>query len=100
MRHVMVVLGWPVGGSNGSSQMTQSCASKPNQKFLKFLPEVPRSAKRLANHLRLLLGVASQRNMLGGSPALEATHLGKWAVLLERWPELGPQYVLILLSLG
>ena len=57
--------------------------------ILKFLPEVPRSAKRLANHLRLLLGVASQRNMLGGSPALEATHLGKWAVLLERWPELG-----------
>ena len=27
--------------------------------------------------------------MLGGEPALEATHLGKWAVLLERWPELG-----------
>ena len=57
--------------------------------ILKFLPSVPRSAKRLANHLRLLLVVASERKMLGGEPPLEATHLGKWAVLLERWPELG-----------
>jgi hypothetical protein len=57
--------------------------------ILKFLPRVPRSAKRLVNHLRLLLVVASERKMLGGEPALEATHLGKWAVLLERWPELG-----------
>ena len=57
--------------------------------MLKFLPRVPRSAKRLANHLRLLLAIASQRNMLGGDPMLEAAHLGKWAVLLQRWPELG-----------
>jgi KAP family P-loop domain len=56
---------------------------------VKFLPRVPRSAKRLVNHLRLLLVVASERKMLGGKPPLEATHLGKWAVLLERWPELG-----------
>jgi KAP family P-loop domain len=56
---------------------------------LKFLPKVPRSAKRLVNHLRLLLVVASERKMLGGEPALEPGHLGKWVVLLERWPELG-----------
>jgi KAP family P-loop domain len=56
---------------------------------LKFLPAVPRSAKRLANHLRLLLAIASQRNMLGGDPALQPAHLGKWAVLLQRWPEMG-----------
>ena len=57
--------------------------------ILKFLPGVPRSAKRLANHLRLLLVVAAERKMLGGTPALEAAHLGKWTVLHERWPELG-----------
>jgi uncharacterized membrane protein YuzA (DUF378 family) len=57
--------------------------------ILKFLPRVPRSAKRLANHLRLLLVVASERKMLGGVPPLESAHLGKWIVLLERWPEVG-----------
>ena len=57
--------------------------------ILKFLPEVPRDAKRLVNHLRLLLVVASERKMLGGTPRLRAAHLGKWMVLLERWPELG-----------
>ena len=57
--------------------------------ILRFLPQVPRSAKRLANHLRLLLAVAYWRNMLGGAPQLRAAHLGKWMVLLERWPELG-----------
>jgi hypothetical protein len=57
--------------------------------ILKYLPKAPRSAKRLVNHVRLLLVVASERRMLGGTPPLEAAHLGKWAVLLERWPELG-----------
>jgi hypothetical protein len=57
--------------------------------ILKYLPDVPRSAKRLANHLRLLLVVATERDMFGGTPQLEAAHLGKWAVLLVRWPELG-----------
>jgi hypothetical protein len=58
-------------------------------KILEFLPSMPRNAKRLLNHLRLLLVVASERRMLGGMPPLEAAHLGKWIVLLERWPELG-----------
>src|SRR6266540_340400 len=58
-------------------------------KILEFLPSMPRNAKRLINHLRLLLVVASERKMLGGTPPLEPAHLGKWIVLLERWPELG-----------
>ena len=53
-------------------------------KILEFLPSMPRNAKRLLNHLRLLLVVASERRMLGGMPPLEAAHLGKWIVLLER----------------
>jgi hypothetical protein len=50
---------------------------------------VPRRVKRTVNHLRLLLLVADKRHMFGGSPPLEAVHLAKWVVLLERWPELG-----------
>jgi hypothetical protein len=59
--------------------------------ILRFLAhdDVPRRAKRMINHLRLLLLVAAKREMFGGSPPLEAVHLGKWVVLLERWPELG-----------
>jgi hypothetical protein len=59
--------------------------------ILKFLAhdDVPRRVKRTVNHLRLLLLVADKRGMFGGSPPLEGAHLGKWVVLLERWPELG-----------
>jgi hypothetical protein len=59
--------------------------------ILKFLTndDVPRRAKRMVNHLRLLLLVASKRRMFGGTPPLQAVHLGKWVVLWERWPELG-----------
>jgi hypothetical protein len=53
------------------------------------LPTLPRSAKRLFNHLRVLLVIAEQKQMFGGQPELQGNHLGKWAVLLERWPELG-----------
>lgn len=53
------------------------------------LPGLPRSAKRLFNHLRVLLVIAEQKQMFGGQPELQGEHLGKWAVLLERWPELG-----------
>jgi hypothetical protein len=56
--------------------------------ILKFLPPLPRSAKRMLNHLRVLLTIAVGRDMLGGSPPLEPSHLGKWVVLNERWPEL------------
>jgi hypothetical protein len=53
------------------------------------LPTLPRSAKRLFNHLRVLLVIAEQKHMFGGQPELQAIHIGKWAVLLEQWPELG-----------
>jgi KAP family P-loop domain len=58
------------------------------REILSFLPPYPRSAKRMLNHLRVLLVIASLREMLGGTPALTAAHLGKWVVLTERWPEL------------
>jgi hypothetical protein len=56
---------------------------------LRFLPPLPRSAKRVLNRLRVLLVVAVGRRMLGGDPNLAPRHLGKWTILLERWPQLG-----------
>ena len=53
-----------------------------------FVEPYPRHAKRLLNRLRLLLFIAHARRMFGGDPPLMPRHLGKWAVLCERWPEL------------
>jgi hypothetical protein len=53
-----------------------------------YVEPLPRHAKRLLNRLRLLLFVAHERGMFGGNPALSPRHIGKWAVLCERWPEL------------
>jgi hypothetical protein len=55
---------------------------------MRYLEPMPRHAKRLLNRLRLLLFVAHERRMFGGEPKLTARHIGKWAVLGERWPEL------------
>src|SRR5258708_29693344 len=55
---------------------------------MRYLDPVPRHAKRLINRLRLLLFVAHERKMFGGRPSLTPRHIGKWAVLCERWPEL------------
>jgi len=55
---------------------------------MRHLEPVPRHAKRLLNRLRLLLFIAHERRMFGGSPPLTPRHIGKWAVLCERWPEL------------
>jgi hypothetical protein len=52
-----------------------------------FLPPLPRSAKRILNHLRLMLFIADARKVFGGEPAISARHFGKWVVLQERWPE-------------
>jgi hypothetical protein len=52
----------------------------------KNLPSLPRSTKRMYNHVHLVLSVAVGRGVLGGR--LEARHLGKWIVFLERWPVL------------
>jgi hypothetical protein len=57
--------------------------------ILKFLPTVPRRAKRMLNRLRVLLVVAEGRSMIGeGTPELSGHHLGRWIVLNERWPDL------------
>ena len=55
---------------------------------MRHLDPVPRHAKRVLNRLRLLLFVAHERKMFGGDPPLSPRHIGKWAVLCERWPEL------------
>jgi len=55
---------------------------------MRHLEPLPRHAKRLLNRLRLLLFVAHERKMFGGEPALTPRHVGKWAVLCERWPGL------------
>jgi len=56
--------------------------------LMQHLQPMPRHAKRLLNRLRLLLFIAHERRMLGGKPELSSRHIGKWAVLGERWPEL------------
>jgi hypothetical protein len=55
---------------------------------MRHLEPMPRHAKRLLNRLRLLLFVAHERKMFGGSPELSSRHIAKWVVLGERWPEL------------
>lgn len=52
------------------------------------LPPLPRNAKRALNHLRLLLFLAHEKKVLGGNPAIDARHIGRWIVLNECWPEL------------
>ena len=54
----------------------------------RYLQPSPRHAKRLLNRLRLRLYVAHERRVFGGEPELTARHLGKLAVLCERWLEL------------
>jgi hypothetical protein len=55
----------------------------------RHMPMVPRDAKRMLNHLRLLLVIAESRQLFGGRPELSGRHLGKWAALQERWPYVG-----------
>ncbi len=54
---------------------------------IKYIPPLPRNAKRLVNSLRLQFSIASGRGLFHLS--VTATHLAKWVVLKERWPELG-----------
>jgi hypothetical protein len=56
--------------------------------ILDLLPPLPRMAKRLLNRLYFLLVVAYNRNLIS-SGAVSPEQLGKWAVLLDRWPEAG-----------
>jgi hypothetical protein len=68
-----------------ADEKTRSSAEKA---ILELLPQVPRTAKRLLNRLYFLLVVAYNRNLLTLG-RVSAEQLGKWAVLLDRWPEAG-----------
>ena len=59
------------------------------EELLQHVPPSPRGAKRMVNHLRLFLYVATKRKLFGGTPDLHPRHLGKWVALREQWPELG-----------
>jgi len=54
--------------------------------ILRHPPPLPRAAKRMLNHARLLTRIANEREMFGGEPPLAPDHLAKWIVLAERWP--------------
>ncbi len=54
--------------------------------ILCYPPPLPRAAKRMLNHARLLTRIARDRQLFGGDPELVPAHLGKWIVLQERWP--------------
>jgi hypothetical protein len=55
---------------------------------LDYLPLRPRSVKRVLNHMRLQLALVVAKNVLGGTPAIEAAHVAKWVVIGYRWPTL------------
>jgi hypothetical protein len=53
-----------------------------------FAPALPRGAKRMINQLRVAIAVADRRHMFDNGSPLQPEQLGKWVVLVERWPEL------------
>jgi hypothetical protein len=63
------------------------------EEVIRYVEPFPRHAKRLMNRVRLLLFIAHGKNMLGGTPKLEPRHIGKWALLCERWPDLARHIV-------
>jgi hypothetical protein len=54
-----------------------------------YLQPLPRNAKRLLNRFRVNLLIAHSRGLLTSEPKVTAQQIGKWLVLLERWPQLG-----------
>jgi len=64
-----------------------------NVELLDYLPDVPRAVKRVANRHYLLSSVAVSRKMLGGTPELTPSHLAKWALIMERWPEVASEII-------
>jgi hypothetical protein len=60
---------------------------------IEFLPLIPRSAKRMMNHLRLWLYVAIRRGLLDPGSELTPRHVGKWVVFEERWPDIAREAV-------
>lgn len=56
--------------------------------ILQVPPNLPRGAKRMLNHARLLTQIARARKLFDGDPGLAPAHLGAWIVLGERWPSI------------
>jgi hypothetical protein len=54
-----------------------------------YLQPLPRNAKRLLNRFRVNLLIAHSRGLLSSPPKVSAQQIGKWLVLMERWPQLG-----------
>lgn len=54
-----------------------------------YLQPLPRNAKRLLNRFRVNLLIAHSRGLLTSEPKVTAQQIGKWLVLMERWPQLG-----------
>jgi hypothetical protein len=64
-----------------------------NLELVSYLPDLPRSVKRVANRHYLLTSVAVSRDMLGGTPPLTAAHLAKWSLIMERWPDVAAEII-------
>jgi hypothetical protein len=57
--------------------------------LLRNPPDLPRTAKRMFNQLRMLFAVAVNSGMLENNTELTPAHLGRWIVLQSKWPDLG-----------
>lgn len=62
--------------------------SSAKEVILELLPSIPRAAKRLFNRMYFLLVVAYNRDLIG-EDRVSVEQLAKWAVLLDRWPQVG-----------
>jgi len=57
--------------------------------IVNYLQPLPRNAKRLLNRFRVTLLIANNRGLLTTEPRVSTQQIGKWLVLMERWPQLG-----------
>jgi ABC-type multidrug transport system fused ATPase/permease subunit len=57
--------------------------------LLRTPPDLPRTAKRMFNQLRMLFAVAVNSGMLDDKTEVTPAHLGRWIVLQSKWPDLG-----------
>jgi ABC-type multidrug transport system fused ATPase/permease subunit len=71
----------------------EQLVSEGSGELASYYPGLPRSVKRVANRHYLLASVAVSRQMIGGTPPLTAAHLSKWALMMERWPDLAEEII-------
>ena len=55
----------------------------------RFLQPLPRNAKRFMNRLRINVLIADGRGLFTSNPRVAPNQIGKWLLLMERWPQLG-----------